>query len=118
MKVITKQDYRKRRHLRLRKIVRGSAERPRMCVFKSNTNMYVQFIDDDAGVTLASASTLAVAELRGANTLETATKLGAEAAKRALAVGISTAVFDRGGFNYGGKVRAIADGAREAGIKI
>ncbi len=89
-----------------------------MCVYKSNAHIYVQFIDDNEGKTLASASTVSVTGLSGGNNMETATKLGAEAAKRAKAAGIDTVVFDRGGFTYGGKIRAIAEAAREAGLKI
>lgn len=118
MKVKTLKDYRTRRHLRLRKTIKGTAECPRMSVFVSNKHMYVQFIDDSSSKTLASASTcggeLASAKLNA----ETAKQLGAIAAKAAQDKGISQVVFDRGGFAYHGRIAAMADAAREAGLKF
>ena len=116
MKVKNLKDYRVRRHLRLRRKVSGTAERPRMSVFLSNKHAYVQFIDDVAAQTLASASTVA-GELKGAPlNAETAKALGAAAAAAAKAKGITTVVFDRGGFVYSKRLRALADAAREAGL--
>ncbi len=112
---------RKRRHLRVRKRVRGSAERPRLNVYRSNKHIYAQVIDDVNGTTLVSASTLDK-ELRevienGGN-IEAARKVGELIAKRALSKGFSSVVFDRGGYLYHGRVRALADAAREAGLQF
>ncbi|CAM3884206.1 50S ribosomal protein L18 [Alicyclobacillus pomorum] len=112
---------RKRRHLRVRKRVRGSAERPRLNVYRSNKHIYAQVIDDVNGTTLVSASTLDK-ELRdvienGSN-IEAARKVGELVAKRALSKGLSSVVFDRGGYLYHGRVRALADAAREAGLQF
>ncbi|MFT5123820.1 MAG: large subunit ribosomal protein L18 [Verrucomicrobiales bacterium] len=118
MKLNTKSDYRRRRHYRIRNKIRGTALRPRMAVYRSCKHLYVQFIDDDAQATLASASTDA-GELKGAsNNSETAQKLGSLAAEAAKAKGIETVVFDRGGFAFAGKVKILADAAREAGLKF
>ena len=118
MKVKTQKDYRVRRHLRLRRKVKGTAERPRMSVFISDAHMYVQFIDDDAAKTLAAVSTVAGA-LKGSKVnVETAKKLGAAAAEAAKAAGIVRVVFDRGGFVFGGRLRALADAAREGGLEL
>ena len=105
---------RQKRHLRLRQRVVGTAERPRMSICVTNKHMYVQFIDDDAGKTLAQANTL---KDEKANT-EVAKALGARAAEAAKAVGISTVVVDRGGFKYTGRIAAIVDSAVEAGLSI
>jgi len=105
---------RQKRHLRLRQRVIGSAARPRMSICVTNKHMYVQFIDDDAGRTLASASTI---KEQKAN-LEVAKNLGKAAAEAAKAVGISTVVVDRGGFKYTGRVAAIVESAIEAGLSI
>lgn len=116
MKVTNLKDYRVRRHLRLRRKVIGTAERPRMSVFLSNKHAYVQFIDDGAGKTLASVSTLS-GELKGAAVnAETAKRLGALAAEAAKAAGVASVVFDRGGFVYSKRLRALADAAREGGL--
>ena len=118
MKIKTKADARRRRHYRIRNKVRGTDARPRMAVYRSNKHLYVQFIDDDAGRTLASASTRA-GSLKGESaSVDTARKLGEAAAQAAKDKGIETAVFDRGGFAYAGKVRAIAEAAREAGLQL
>ena len=118
MKVKTKRQARARRHLRIRQRVRGTAARPRLCVYLSNRRMYVQFIDDDAGRTLASAATLGGELDLGKNTVAAAKQLGALAAQRARAAGIQAVVFDRAGFAYGGRVRALADAARAAGLQF
>ena len=118
MQMKSKADYRARRHRRLRQRVHGTAQRPRLCVFLSGRRTYVQFIDDDSGRTLASASTLGGELNENKNTVATAKKLGELAARRAKAAGIQTVVFDRGGFAYGGRMRALADAAREAGLKF
>jgi large subunit ribosomal protein L18 len=118
MKVNTKREYLRRRHYRIRNKLNGTAARPRMSVFRSQSHLYVQFIDDDASETLASASTMSGA-LKGApNNSETAGKLGKEAAEAAKAKGIETVVFDRGGFAYAGKIKLIAEAAREEGLKF
>jgi large subunit ribosomal protein L18 len=118
MKVKTLKDYRVRRHMRLRRKVQGTPERPRMSVFVSNKHLYVQFIDDAAGKTLAALSTLEGA-LKGQKlNVETAKQLGALAAKAAQEKGIQAIVFDRGGFAYRGRMQALADAAREGGLKF
>jgi large subunit ribosomal protein L18 len=109
-----RKDQRAKRHLRLRQRIVGTAERPRMSICVTNKNMYVQFIDDDAQKTLASASSL---KEKKAN-LEVAKNLGASAAAAAKAAGISIVVVDRGGFKYTGRVAAIVEAAVEAGLKI
>lgn len=119
MKVATKKEYRQRRHMRLRQRVQGTAERPRMAVFVSNKHMYVQFIDDLAQATLVSATTQSASvEAGGRNTVEVAKRLGREAASAAKGKGIEAVVFDRGGFSYRGRVKAIAEAAREGGLKF
>lgn len=118
MKVKSLKEYRVRRHLRLRRKVKGTAERPRMSVFMSNRYYYVQFVDDASSRTLASVST-AAGELKGSKlNVETAKKLGALAAKAAQDKGITAVVFDRGGFAYRGRLQALADAAREAGLQF
>ena len=111
-------DARRRRHIRVRKAVRGTAVRPRLAVFRSNRYIYAQLIDDDAGVTLVSASSREK-ELAGRGlSLETATDVGTLIADRARAAGIDSVVFDRGGFAFHGRVKALADGARSAGLEF
>ena len=118
MKVKTKRDYLRRRHYRIRNKLRGTAERPRMAVYRSAKHLYVQFINDDASATICSASTNA-GDLKGAaNSTETAAKLGKQAAEIAKSNGIESVVFDRGGFAYSGKVKLIAEAAREEGLKF
>jgi large subunit ribosomal protein L18 len=115
----TKQEQRRRRHRRVRKKLMGTAERPRVAVFRSNRHIYVQAIDDLAGRTLASASTMEKAQRSGATaTVDAAKAVGALLGERLKAAGVEAAVFDRGGFQYHGRVAAVADGAREAGIKL
>ena len=113
-----KHDARVRRHNRVRKHVRGEAERPRLAVFRSNKHIVAQVIDDRAGRTLASASSLEADLKSGGGNKESAKKVGARVAERAKAAGISKVVFDRGGFLYHGRVAALADAAREAGLEF
>lgn len=117
----SRSEVRVKKHLKIRKRFSGTAERPRLAVFRSNNHMYAQIIDDTAGHTLVSASTLQkdVKEgLEKTNNVEAAAKLGDVIAKRALDKGIKTVVYDRGGFIYQGKVKALAEAAREAGLEF
>lgn len=110
-----------KKHNRMRNRFSGTAERPRLSVFRSNNHMYAQIIDDTVGNTLVSASTLekeVSSELEKTNNVEAAAHLGTVIAKRALDKGIKTVVFDRGGFIYQGKVAALAEAAREAGLEF
>ena len=112
---------REKKHRRLRNRFSGTAERPRLAVFRSNNHMYAQIIDDVAQKTLVSASTTqkdVKAELEKTNNVEAASYLGTVIAKRALEAGITEVVFDRGGFIYQGKIKALADAAREAGLQF
>ncbi len=115
MTVMTKPAQRLRRRRRVRAKIRGSAARPRISVFRSNRGIFAQLIDDDSGRTLASVN-WTEAELRGLGPMEQATRAGALLADRAKAAGVETAVFDRGGYQYHGRVKALADGAREGGL--
>ena len=117
MKTVYTKECRARRHQRIRNKVVGTAERPRLAVMVSNQHMYVQFIDDAKGVTLAAVSTSGKNGL-GAKNMAAAKSLGQAAAEKAKAAGIGMAVFDRGGFRYHGRVQAIADAVREAGVKF
>jgi large subunit ribosomal protein L18 len=114
-----KRNARIKRHTRVRKHVRGTAERPRLAVFRSNKHISAQIIDDYRGHTLASASTLE-ASLRtgGTGNKDAATSVGRLLAERAKAAGVSKVVFDRGGFLYHGRVAAVAEGARDAGLEF
>lgn len=109
---------RKRRHARIRAKVSGTPERPRLNVFRSNQHIYAQVIDDTKGFTLAAASTLdpEIKALPGGLTVEKAAAVGRLVGQRALAKGVTKVVFDRGGYMYHGRVKALADGAREAGL--
>ena len=112
---------RENKHRKLRNRFSGTAERPRLAVFRSNNHMYAQIIDDTVGKTLVSASTLdkdVKAELEKTNNVEAATVVGTVVAKKALEKGITTVVYDRGGFVYEGKVEALAEAAREAGLEF
>ncbi len=109
---------RMKRHNRVRGKISGTAERPRLCVFRSECNIYAQVIDDVAGVTLASASTVEKAFEGNGGNCEAAKKIGAVVAERALKKGIEEVVFDRGGYIYHGRVKALAEGAREGGLKF
>ncbi|UCG41552.1 MAG: 50S ribosomal protein L18 [Acidimicrobiia bacterium] len=107
---------RKRRHVRVRKRIHGTAERPRLAVFRSNKYIYAQVIDDDAGTTIAAASSLE-GDFKGKGlTVETAGEVGTLVAARAKEAGIETVIFDRGGFPYHGRVKALADAARDGGL--
>ena len=112
---------REKKHRRQRNRFSGTAERPRLAVFRSNNHMYAQIIDDTVGNTLVSACTLqkdVKAELEKTNNVDAAAYLGTVIAKKAVEKGITTVVFDRGGFIYQGKVKALADAAREAGLEF
>ena len=112
---------RENKHRRQRNRFSGTAERPRLAVFRSNNHMYAQIIDDTVGNTLVSASTLqkdVKAELEKTNNVDAAAYLGKVIAEKAMAKGIKTVVFDRGGFIYQGKVKALAEAAREAGLEF
>jgi len=115
MEAKAKQEARVRRHARVRKKVQGEAGRPRLAVFRSNRHIYAQLIDDRAARTLAAASD---AEVKADNPTELAKAVGALLATRAKDAGIDTAVFDRGGFQFHGRVAAVAAGAREGGLEI
>lgn len=122
--MITKQDknyLRQRRHARVRKSISGTAETPRLNVYRSLNHIYVQIIDDVKGVTIASASTMEKSvkgQVAGKTKTEAAKVVGVTAAERAKEKGVETVVFDRGGYLYTGRVKAVADGAREAGLKF
>jgi large subunit ribosomal protein L18 len=115
----TKTEHRVRRHRRVRKKVLGTATRPRLAVFRSSKHTYAQAIDDHNGRTIVSAST-AEADARGGSTatVEAAKTVGRKVGERAKAAGVSAVVFDRGGFKYHGRVAAVAEGAREAGLQL
>ncbi len=116
---LTKHAHRLRRHRRVRKKLMGTAARPRLAVFRSNKHIYAQAIDDFAGRTLASASTVESDLRSGATaTVEAARKVGKLVGERVRAAGVDTVVFDRGGFKYHGRIAAVADGAREAGVEF
>ena len=106
----------KRRHRRVRKKVVGTTDRPRLAVYRSNRHIYAQLIDDTDGRTLVAASTLAVRS--GDNPLDQAKSVGTTLADQAKAAGITKVTFDRGGFMYHGRVRAVAEGAREGGLEL
>ncbi len=117
----SRQEVRSKKHKRLRNRFSGTAERPRLSVFRSNNHMYAQIIDDTVGNTLVSASTLeksVKSELEKTDNVDAAAYLGTVIAKRALEKGIKTVVFDRGGFIYQGKIAALAEAAREAGLEF
>ncbi len=121
IKMIDKNTERRRRHARVRKKISGTAETPRFCVYRSLNHIYVQVIDDVKGVTLASASTMEKeikAQVNELSKTEAAKLVGKTAAERALSKGIKDVVFDRGGYLYTGRVQALAEGAREAGLNF
>ncbi|HET8738391.1 MAG TPA: 50S ribosomal protein L18 [Acidimicrobiia bacterium] len=114
----TRQDARRRRQIRGRKHLRGNGERPRLSVYRSNRYIYAQVIDDLGGVTLAAASSQEP-DLRSSRlNVDTAAKVGALVADRAKEAGVTSVVFDRGGYKYHGRVKALADAAREAGLEF
>ena len=115
---VNKNAMRMKRHVRVRGKVSGTTERPRLNVFRSNANIYAQIIDDVNGVTLVSANTLEKDFEGATGNIEAAKKVGAVLAERAKAKGIEEVVFDRGGYVYHGRVAALAEGAREAGLKF
>ena len=122
MQIKTKEDIRERIHRRIRKRMTGTPGRPRLAVFRSQSHIYAQVIDDEAGRTLCSASSLdkelkGDGAKRGAN-VESAKKVGQLIASRAKEKGIEAVVFDRGGFQYHGRIKALADAARESGLKF
>ena len=117
----SRQEVRVKKHNRMRNHLNGTTERPRLAVFRSNNHMYAQIIDDTVGNTLVAASTLekeVKAELEKTNNVDAAAYLGTVIAKRAIEKGIKEVVFDRGGFIYQGKIAALADAAREAGLEF
>ena len=117
----SRQKVRVKKHNRMRNRFSGTAERPRLAVFRSNNHMYAQIIDDTVGNTLVAASTVegeVKSQLEKTNNVDAAAYLGTVIAKRAIEKGIDTVVFDRGGFIYHGKIAALADAAREAGLKF
>ena len=117
----SRNEVRVNKHRKLRNRFSGTAERPRLAVFRSNNHMYAQIIDDTVGNTLVAASTVekaVSAELEKTNNVDAAAYLGTVIAKRAIEKGINTVVFDRGGFIFHGRVKALADAAREAGLKF
>ena len=117
MTVKTKPQARLRRRRRVRAKVRGTAERPRLSVFRSNRGIGAQLIDDVAGHTVAAVN-WTEGDLKGLKAMEQATKAGALLAERAKAAGVETVIFDRGGYRYHGRVKALADGAREGGLSF
>mgnify|MGYP006335035965 FL=1 len=117
----SRQKVRVKKHMKIRNRFSGTAERPRLAVFRSNNHMYAQIIDDTVGNTLVAASTVekeVKEQLEKTNNVDAAAYLGTVIAKRAIEKGIDTVVFDRGGFIYQGKVQALADAAREAGLEF
>lgn len=118
---VSRSTIREKKHKRMRAHILGTPERPRLSVFRSNSHMYAQIIDDRAGTTLVAASTLdkdVKAGLEHTNDVAAATAVGTAVAKKALEKGIKEVVFDRGGFIYQGKIQALADAAREAGLQF
>lgn len=116
MGVETRRQSRERRHSRVREKIRGTAARPRLAVFRSLTHIYAQLVDDDAGRTLAAASSKEAKDKD--KRIESAKTVGALLADRAKQKGVTEVVFDRGGYRYHGRVKALADGVREAGVKL
>ena len=117
----SRQEIRVKKHMKIRNRFSGTAQRPRLAVFRSNNHMYAQIIDDTVGNTLVAASTVekaVSAELEKTNNVDAAAYLGTVIAKRAIEKGIKEVVFDRGGFIYQGKIAALADAAREAGLEF
>ena len=111
----TRTDARRRRHYRVRKQVRGDSARPRLTIFRSNKYIYAQLIDDDTGHTMAQASSR---EVDGPLSAEVAAKVGTAIGERAKDAGVDTVIFDRGGYAYHGRIKALADAARETGLKF
>ena len=119
IKKVSRNEMRKVRHARIRENISGTSERPRLCVFRSNANIEAQIIDDVKGVTLVSASSLEKElNLKNGGNIEAAKVIGTEIAKRAKKAKIKAVVFDRGGYLYHGRVKALADAARENGLEF
>lgn len=117
IKKIDKNEKRQQRHARVRGKISGSSERPRLCVYRSSKNIYAQLIDDVNGQTLCSASSVEK-DFEGGSNIDSAKKVGIMIAERAKKLGIEVVVFDRGGYLYHGRVMALAEGAREAGLQF
>jgi large subunit ribosomal protein L18 len=115
---VTKEKRRQKIRWRIRRKVKGTAARPRLSVFRSNKSIYAQVIDDAKGVTLCSASSAEAAVDKSVNKTAQAAQVGQILGKRAMDAGVNTVVFDRGGYLYHGRVKALADGAREGGLKF
>lgn len=113
----SRQDVRIRKHLRVREKISGTSETPRLCVFRSNKNIEAQIIDDSKGITICSVSTVGL-KIKNGHNIEGATKLGEAIALRAKEKGIEKVVFDRGGYIYHGRVKAVAEAARNGGLKF
>ena len=115
---LSKIDKRNKIKRRVRKNIFGSSERPRLSVFRSNKQIYAQVIDDEKGVTIVSASSIKSKEVEGKNKSEQATLVGKAVAEKAIKAGVSTVVFDRNSYQYHGRIKALAEGAREGGLKF
>jgi large subunit ribosomal protein L18 len=118
MSTVTTRQARERRHRRIRGKVRGTAERPRLAVFRSNKGIFAQLVDDESGRTIAGASWLGLAKSFKGSKVEQSAEVGKAVAAAAKKAGIETVVFDRGGYLYHGRVKALAEGAREGGLKF
>ena len=118
IKKVSSNEARKRRHARIRSKISGTPEAPRLCVFRSNANIYAQIIDDASGNTIVSASSLEKGFEAGESKKESAKKVGLAVAKKAEAANIKKVVFDRAGYQYHGRVKELADGAREGGLEF
>ena len=118
MSVVTTRQARERRHRRIRGKVAGTAERPRLAVFRSNKGIFAQLVDDESGKTIAGASWLGLPKSFKGNKIEQAAEVGKAVASAAKQAGIESVVFDRGGYLYHGRVKALADGAREGGLRF
>lgn len=113
-----KSDRRQRLKYHIRKRIKGTAERPRLSVYRSNTNIYAQIIDDNTGVTLVSASSIEIGEKKWNTNIADAVEVGKNIAQKAIEAGVTSVVFDRSGYLYHGKVKALADAAREGGLNF
>ena len=121
IKKVNKNKKRQKRHMRMRNKIQGTPARPRLNIFRSSTNIYAQVIDDSQGFTIASASSKdkeITEKINGLNKTEAAKIVGQEVAKKAMEKGVETVIFDRGGYLYHGRVKSLADGARESGLKF
>ena len=118
MPSLTIREARLRRHRRVRGKVRGTAERPRLAIFRSNRGIFAQLVDDDAGQTVAAASWIGLPKSFKGDKTEQAAEVGKRLAEAAKKAGVETVVFDRGGYLYHGRVKALADGAREGGLQF